>query len=106
MTMNRVDFGNCNVELDNCRSTEFKFCNWDVNNSQFKALRSTIYMQNCNLIAQFKYCQLEIINCTFYRTFIIEASSPLSSEILALIFVILRLLELFSTARSSFSLLG
>ena len=75
LEFNNVDFGQLNVEFDNCRSSSLSFCEGDVNNSKFAAIRSTLSLTNCTFIAEFKYCQLELVNCFFQRAFIIEASN-------------------------------
>lgn len=75
LNFTQVNFGRCNIEFDNCRSTYLTFCEGDVNNSKFNAVRSTLNLTNCTLIAEFKYCQLELINCSFQRILIIEASN-------------------------------
>lgn len=75
LNFTNINFGSCNLKFDNCRSTVLERCQGDVNNFSFKAFRSTLTLTSCNFIAEFKYCQLELVNCTFNRAFIVEASS-------------------------------
>ncbi len=70
-----VDFGQLNVEFDNCRSSVLASCQGDVNSSKFTGIRSNLNLTNCIFIAEFRYCQLELVNCTFQRAFGIEASN-------------------------------
>ena len=75
MNFENIDFGQLNVEFDNCRSTILSSCKSDPNSSQIKGVRSTLSLNRCDLIAQFKYCQLNLFACTFERYFGIEACS-------------------------------
>ena len=73
MQFKNVDFGKLNTEFDNCRSTVLDNCTSDPNNSQLTGIRSTLELNRCNLIAQFKFCQLNLFANTFNRYFSIEA---------------------------------
>ena len=68
-----IDFGQLNAEFDNCRSTVLNDCISDGNNSQITGMRSTLELNRCNLIAQFKFCQLNLFANTFNRYFALEA---------------------------------
>ena len=75
MTFTNVDFGQTLVEFDNCRSTVLDQCENDPNNSRITGVRSVLEIKRCQLIAEFKYCQLNLFACTFNRFFRIEACS-------------------------------
>ena len=75
MSFTNVDFGQTIVEFDNCRSTVLKQCQSDPNNSRITGIRSVLELISCQLIADFKYCQLNLFACTFNRFFRIEACS-------------------------------
>ena len=75
MTFTSVNFGQTIMEFDNCRSTVLEQCQNDPNNSRIKGIRSVLELNRCQLIAEFKYCQLNLFACTFNRFFRIEACS-------------------------------
>lgn len=75
MTFTNVNFGQTIVEFDNCRSTLLSQCQSDPNNSRISGIRSVLEFSRCQLISEFKYCQLNLFACTFNRFFRIEACS-------------------------------
>ncbi|MDJ0689236.1 MAG: hypothetical protein QNJ41_12075 [Xenococcaceae cyanobacterium MO_188.B32] len=72
MSFDNVDFGELDVDFDNCRSTSLNQIT-NGNNGRLRFYRSNLNVDFSQIAAEYYYCQVSTINCTYKGIFIVEA---------------------------------
>lgn len=72
MSFDHVDFGELDVDFDNCRSTSLNQIT-NGNNGRLRFYRSNVNVDFSQIAAEYYYCQVSTINCTYKGIFIVEA---------------------------------
>ena len=70
INLNGVDFSNCEVQFESCRTTNLDNCQ---NSHRIRFYRSNLNLTACSFTAEFFYSQVYTINCQFNRLFLADA---------------------------------